>query len=130
MVKNQEPYFIVYDFVLAKLKIKGLKAFIYSVIYSYTKAGCVYHGGQGNLASRLCCSREYLNRIIKELVDEGLIKRTSHKKHPSRETSWILCQYTTVPLEDLDLDSKEYDKTYEEYYNPAYGIFDDNNFSA
>jgi len=130
MVKNQEPFYIVYDYMTIDLKLKGSKLAIYAIINSYTRKELIYHGGQCKLSKRLGYSREHINRVINELVDEGLIKRTSHKKHPKKETSWILCQYTTVPLKDLDLDSKGADETEEEYFSSEYNIFDDDNFSA
>lgn len=126
MVKKDETYFLVYDFAITKLKLKGLKLLVFSVIHSYTMGDCVYHGGQGNLAKRLGCTREYLNKIINELVEEGLIKRKAKKKHPERETSWLLCEYTTVPLKELNIDTKEN----EEYYRPEYNIFNDYGFSV
>jgi predicted transcriptional regulator len=108
------------------LKLKVSKLAIYAIINSYTRKELIYHGGQCKLSKRLGYSREHINRAIKELVEDGLIIRTEKKKHPSRETSWILCQYKTVPLEELNLDKKEN----EEYYRPEYEIFDDSGFFA
>lgn len=74
--KQKEVYYIVYNWMITKLKLKGNSLHIFALIYSYSNSKNIkiaeagYYGSQAFLANWFGISRDTVNSILKDLVSK------------------------------------------------------------
>ena len=74
--KQKDTYYIVYNWMTTKLKLKGNSLHIFALIYSYSNSKNVktaetgYYGSQTFLANWFGISRDTVNSILKDLVSK------------------------------------------------------------
>ena len=72
--KQNDIYYIVYSWMISKLKLKGNSLHIFALIYSYSNSknnkvsGTGFYGSQAFLAEWFGISRDTVNSILKDLV--------------------------------------------------------------
>ena len=77
--KQQDIYYIVYSWMISKLKLKGNSLHIFALIYSYSNsknnkvASAGFYGSQAFLAEWFGISRDTVNSILKDLVKEDYL---------------------------------------------------------
>lgn len=69
-------YFVVQDWMVRDLSLKGNELLVYAVIYGYSQEGqgC-YYGGMSFLAETLGITRQTAIAAVKNLAERGLIER-------------------------------------------------------
>lgn len=77
MAENEcEKYFIIYDFMTEKLKLKGAQLLVYALVFGFCQNGRgAYDGSISYLAKRTGISSRTAIRILDELVKKKLIKK-------------------------------------------------------
>ena len=73
-------YSVYYFMKSGALKLNGLHCDIFALVFHYWRQGRTLHATNGYLAEYLCCSREAVNRTIRDLIDMKLIRRASGQK--------------------------------------------------
>ena len=73
-------YSVYYFMKSGALKLNGLHCDIFALVFHYWRQGRTLHATNGYLADYLCCSREAVNRTIRDLIDMKLIRRASGQK--------------------------------------------------
>lgn len=66
-------YYIIYDFMVEKLKLSGVTLLVYALVYSFTKSGDDCHGSLNYIAGRVGGSRSSVYRALKELVKKNYV---------------------------------------------------------
>lgn len=82
-------YPIYYFMKNGALKLSGLHCDLYAMVFHYWRQGRTLHATNGYLAEYLGCSREAVNRTIRDLIDMELIQHASKLK--TKKGAW---QYT------------------------------------
>lgn len=74
---RDENYYLVYGWMVNRLKLKGVKLNIYAIIYGFSQDGENEYTGTLQYLCDLCggVSRSTISKALKELVDEKLILR-------------------------------------------------------
>ena len=69
-------FFVVQDWMVRDLSLKGNELLVYAVIYGYSQEGqgC-YYGGMSFLAETLGITRQTAIAAVKNLAERGLIER-------------------------------------------------------
>ena len=75
MAENEcEKYFIIYDFMTEKLKLKGAQLLVYALVFGFCQNGRgVYDGSISYLAKRTGISKRSITNILKSLVEKQLL---------------------------------------------------------
>ncbi len=74
---RDDNYYLVYGWMINRLKLKGVKLNLYAVIYGFSQDGDDEYTGTMKYLCDFCGgSRTTVTKALKELVDEGLITRS------------------------------------------------------
>ena len=75
MAENEcEKYFIIYDFMTEKLKLKGAQLLVYALVFGFCQNGRgAYDGSISYLAKRTGISKRSITNILKSLVEKQLL---------------------------------------------------------
>ena len=68
-------YYVVLDFMVFDLKLKGLEKDIYAIIYGFCQAGNSYTGSLQYLADWTQSTRQGVLKALKSLQEKGLIEK-------------------------------------------------------
>lgn len=72
---TDDSFYIVKKWMITDLKLKGDELSIYAILYGFSYKGGVFYGGNTYLAELAGCCQRQVTRILKSLLDKGLIKR-------------------------------------------------------
>ena len=70
-----ERYYVVLDFMVSELQLKGLERDIYAIIYGFCQAGKSYTGSLKYLADWTLTTKQGVLKVLKKLEEKGLIVR-------------------------------------------------------
>ena len=70
---QQESFIAVYDWMLQGLGLTCREAMLYAVVYSFSRDGGSFTGGQAYLANRLKITRQTVNLTLRKLTEMGLM---------------------------------------------------------
>lgn len=71
--KMENNYYVIYDFMVERMKLKGADLLVYALIYSFTVRGGQCYGSMNYIAERVGASRTSVYRALKELVARNFI---------------------------------------------------------
>ena len=80
---TNDTYIRVYDFMLSGLGLSGNEALIFALIYSYCQSGDFMVLSKNKIAVRLGLSLRTVNRVIRNLVERGLVEADASGDAPS-----------------------------------------------
>ena len=89
---QSESFIAVYDWMLQGLGLNCREAMIYAVIYSFSRGGGSFSGGQTYLAQRLKITRQTVNQLLRKLTEAGLILKRDIVRYGVR-----YCEYSINP---------------------------------
>lgn len=100
-------YIVVEDWMLTKLGLVGNKVLVFAIIYGFSKdnAGAFY-GGRKYLANRLGMSIRTVERVLADLVEQGLIIRKEGNTTKGETNAYIV---NTKLIQEKLSDSNEQD---------------------
>lgn len=104
---NRENYVVLQGFMITELKLKGNELIAYALIHGYSQGEQgIFTGSQSYIASWLNCSRATTNKVLKSLVDKGLLRKTDTVKNGitfcNYETLHPVKKVYTPPVKKLD----------------------------
>ena len=70
-----ERYYVILDFMVEELQLKGLERDIYAIIYGACQDGTSYTGSLQNLADWTLTTKQGVLKALKKLEIKGLIVR-------------------------------------------------------
>ncbi len=79
--KMINSYYIIYDFMVEKLKLSGITLLVYALVYSFSKSGDDCYGTLDYIAKRVGASRTSVYRSLKELVKNGYLFKQNAEKN-------------------------------------------------
>jgi len=85
--KMINTYYIIYDFMVEKLKLSGVTLLVYALIHSFTKSGDDCYGTLEYIAKRVGASRTSVYRALKELVKNGYLFK--HKQENNGRVIYV-----------------------------------------
>ncbi len=88
---------IIYDFMVDELKLSGVPLIVYALIYSFTSYKGSLYSTREYLAKRAGCTVKSVDRTLKKLVKQGLVKKIS-RPHTSNV-------YTANPIKSEKVSS-------------------------
>ena len=96
-VNMASKFYIVLDFMVFDLKLKGLQKDIYAIIYDACRTGNLYTGGLSYLADWTQSTKQGVIKALKELKEKGLIKSREYYENGIK-----FVDYYTVDLKELN----------------------------
>ena len=79
MEKEKSTSYVIFDFMVEDLGLRGVALKVYALIYSFTKAGGSCYGSLNYICERTGASRAAVKRATKKLLDCGYIFKTENR---------------------------------------------------
>ena len=73
MEKEKSTSYVIFDFMVEDLGLRGVALKVYALIYSFTKAGGSCYGSLNYICERTGASRTSVKRVLKQLIENGYI---------------------------------------------------------
>lgn len=111
-MENKQGGHFVYGF-MKDMGLSNKELMVYSFIYSFTQKGCgFYYGGQKYMAESLGLSMRTLQRVLRKLLDKGLIEKYHNKTRCGLRSTPRKIVKEKIPVVSGYSASDEYDGRY------------------
>lgn len=88
-----ENYFTVHGWMITRLKLKGTALTVYAVLYGFSQDGeSEFRGTLDYIAEFAGISCPTVRRALKELTEQGLVKKIERNKFSGTPNGWV-CEF-------------------------------------
>lgn len=96
---NENKFVIIYDWMIKELELTKTEAYVYAIVYSFTKDGYgTFYASLETLAERVGSDKAYMSRTLNRLTEAGLLKKTTVRQPNGDMTSYeINKEYVIEP---------------------------------
>lgn len=86
---NENKFVIIYDWMIKELELTKTEAYVYAIVYSFTKDGYgTFYASLETLAERAGSDKAYMSRTLNRLTEIGLLKKNVIRQPNGDMTSY------------------------------------------
>ena len=86
---NENKFVIIYDWMTKELELTKTEAYVYAIVYSFTKDGYgTFYASLETLAERAGSDKAYMSRTLNRLTEIGLLKKNVIRQPNGDMTSY------------------------------------------
>lgn len=104
-----EKFVVISEFMVDKLKLKGVELIVYAVIYGFSQDGeSVFSGSQSYLAKWANASTRSVRLALASLVEKGLISKIDKSVNGVSVAEYAVCDFCSLDEEKISYVRKNF----------------------